>query len=147
MSKQVKGIEIQGMDELVQMLNGMDDALSASVIRNVARKPASKVVSEARKLFPYRKTGVTKRTFGILKIQDKRQRFLEVGVKGKSLAWIFMMGAHERETKSGKETGSIQGIGNILWEAAASAQDVTKELAVNLNNVLKQYVRRKARKR
>ena len=144
----VKGIEIQGMDELVKMLDGMDKELSASVIRNVARKPANRVVAAARRLFPYRKSGATKRTFGILKINNKGQRFLEVGVKGRSLAWIFMSGAKNRKhKKTGKQTGDIKPIGNILWDAASQSQEATKEIATDINKVISKYINRKRRRR
>lgn len=144
----VKNIEIQGMQQLTKMLDGMDKELSASVIRNVARKPANRVVSTARKLFPYRKTGTTKRTFGILKLANKAQRYLEIGVKGRSLAWIFMSGATNRkQKKTGRETGDIKPIGNILFDAAEQSQGITKEIAVDLNKVIAKYINRKARRR
>ena len=100
----VDKIEIVGLEPLTKALKNLPQEVEASVIRNVARKPANKIVSLARKLFPVKRTGVTKRTFGILKVKDRKQRFLEIGIKGKSLAWIFMQCAFGREKKSGAST-------------------------------------------
>jgi hypothetical protein len=143
----VKGIEIVGLEPLLKGLGSLEEELAPTIIRNVARKPANKIVSLARKLFTIKDTGVTKRTFGILKVKDRKQRFLEIGVKGRSLAWIFMLGAKDREKKSGAETGNIKPIGNVIWKAADKLEtSVTKEMAVDLNKViarsLRKYLRR-----
>lgn len=145
MSK-VKGIEIQGLEPLTKALRNLPQEVEASVIRNVARKPANKIVSLARKLFTVKVTGVTKRSFGILKVKDKKQRFLEIGVKGKSLAWIFMQGAFGRRKKSGASTGDIEPIGNVFQKAAGSLGDTSmKEMSVDISKViakgLKRYVK------
>lgn len=147
MSK-VKGIELQGLEPLLKAFKNMPDDVGPSVIRNIARKPANRIVSLARKLFTLKDTGVTKRTFGILKVKDKRQKFLEIGVKGRSLAWIFMLGAKDRKKDStGAETGDIKPIGNVIWKAADSlGGSATKEIAVDLNKILARSFRKYARR-
>lgn len=147
MSK-VKGIELVGLEPLLKALKNMPDEFTGNVIRNIARKPGNKVVSLARKLFPYKDTGVTKRTFGILKVKDLKQRFIEIGVKGQSLAWIFMSGAFGRKKKStGAETGDIKPVGNVIHKAGDQlASSIKKEMAVDLNKILirglKRYIKR-----
>jgi hypothetical protein len=146
MSK-VSKIEIQGLDELRKAFKNVPEELEASVIRAIARKPGNKIVSLARKLFKPKDTGVTKRTFGILRVKDNKQKFIEIGVKGRSLAWIFMHGAFNRKKKSGASTGDIKPIGNVIQEAAGKLESaVTKEIAVDLNKTiargLKRYMRR-----
>lgn len=146
MSK-VKGIEIVGLEPLTKAFKHLPAEFEASVVRNIARKPANRIVSLARRLFKPKDTGVTKRTFGILRVQDIRQRFLEIGVKGRSLAWIFMQGAIGRKKKSGASTGDIRPIGNVIHEAGDQlSSTITKEMAVDLNKILvrglKKYLRR-----
>ena len=143
----VKGIEIQGLNELMRAFDNVPKEVGPSVIRNVARKPANRVVAIARKLFPFKDTGTTKRSFGILKVSDKMQKFLEVGVKGRSLAWIFMSGASNRQKESGASTGDIRPIGNILFDAAEQASGVQKELQqVELSKVIAKAFKRYVRK-
>ena len=142
----VDKIEIVGLEPLTKALKNLPQEVEASVIRNVARKPANKIVSLARKLFPVKRTGVTKRTFGILKVKDRKQRFLEIGIKGKSLAWIFMQGAFGREKKSGASTGDIKPVGNVIQEAAGSEGPAAmKEMQVDISKViakgLKKYLK------
>jgi hypothetical protein len=146
MSK-VSKIEIQGLDELRKAFKNVPEELEASVIRAIARKPGNKIVSLARKLFKPKDTGVTKRTFGILRVKDNKQKFIEIGIKGRSLAWIFMQGAFNRKKKSGASTGDIKPIGNVIQEAAGKLESaVTKDIAVDLNKTiargLKRYIRR-----
>ena len=142
MSK-VKGIEIVGLEPLLKGLGSLEKELAPTIIRSVARKPSNKIVSLARKLFTPKDTGVTKRTFGILKVKDGNQRFLEIGVKGRSLAWIFMLGALGRKKKSGASTGDIKPIGNVIWKAADQVNNaVTKEMAVDLNKVIARGLRK-----
>lgn len=147
MAKRVSGIELEGLDELRRAFKNVPKELEASVIRNIARKPGNKIVSLARKLFTPKDTGVTKRTFGILRVKERTQMFIEIGIKGRSLAWIFMQGAFNRKKKSGASTGDIKPIGNVIQEAAGKLDStVSKEMAVNLNKViargLKKYLRR-----
>jgi hypothetical protein len=141
----VKHIEIKGLDELIKGLENVPKEVTPSVIRNIARKPANKVVSAARKLFPYKDTGRTKRSFGILRVVDRMQKFVEVGVKGRSLAWIFMLGASDREKASGARTGDIKPIGNILEDAAGQSTEVTAEISVDLTRVIEKAIKRYAR--
>lgn len=147
MSKKVNGIQIEGLNELMSAFENMPKELGPSVIRNISRKPANRVVSAVRKIFPYKKTGKTKRSFGILKVKDKFQKFLEIGVKGRSLAWIFMSGAYSRKTKKGKETGDINPIGNLLPKAAEMvATQASKEIVVDINKVIGKTFKRYARR-
>lgn len=139
----VAKVEILGLRELQNAFKGLPKELEASVIRNVARKPANKIVSLARKMFKLRKTGATKRTFGILKVKDLKQKFLEIGIKGRSLAWIFMQGATGRKKKSGASTGDIKPIGNVIQEAAGSLDKVaTKEMSVDLTKIIARGLRK-----
>jgi len=144
----VKGIEIVGLEPLLKGLGGMEKDLAPTIIRAVARKPSNKIVSLARKLFTPKDTGVTKRTFGILKVSDRNDRFVEIGVKGRSLAWIFMLGAWGRQKKSGASTGDIKPIGNVIEKAASQLETlVTKEIAVDLNKVIARGLRNHLRRR
>jgi hypothetical protein len=142
----VSKIEIQGLGELQKALSNLPQEIEASVVRNIAKKPGNRVVSLARRLFTPKKTGVTKRSFGILKIKDSKQMFIEIGVKGRSLAWIFLSGTHGRKKKSGARTGDIKAIGNVFQEAAGQLDtSVTKEMSVELSKViakgLKKYLK------
>ena len=148
MASKVKGIEIVGLEPLLKALGSLEGELAPTIIRNIARKPANKVVSLARKLFTIKVTGVTKRTFGILRVEDMSQRFVEVGVKGQSLAWIFMSGAFGRKKKSGAETGDIKPLGNVIFKAADNLESsITKEMAVDLNKTIAKALKRHLRRR
>lgn len=148
MSKRVSGIEIEGLTELRKAFENVPKEVEASVIRNIARKICNKIVSLARKLFTIKKTGFTKRSFGILKVKDRNQKFLEVGVKGRSLAWIFMIGAKDREKKSGAETGDIKPLGNVIQEAGGRLENSgVREMKVDLTKTIMKAFKRYARKR
>lgn len=139
----VSHVEIQGLKELEKCFRNLPQEVNASVVRNVARKPANKIVSLARKLFPFKDTGATKKSFGILKVKDQKQKYLEVGVKGRSLAWIFMLGATGRKKKSGAETGDIQPIGNVIQDAAGDVgKQGLNEMSVDLTKVIAKAVRK-----
>lgn len=139
----VSGIEIQGLSELRKAFEKMPEEVDASVIRTISRKSANKIVSMARKLFTVKKSGVTKRTFGVLPVKNRKQKYLEIGVKGRSLAWIFMLGALGRKKKSGAETGDIKPIGNVIQEAAASVGDsVTKEISVDITKAIAKAIKK-----
>lgn len=139
----VSGIELQGLDELQKAFKNMPEELNASVIQNIARKPGNKIVSYARKLFTPKATGATKRTFGILRVKDRLQKYIEVGIKGRSLAWVFMLGAPNRKRRSGSSTGSIQPIGNVIQEAAGSLESaVTKEMSIDLSKVIAKVIKK-----
>jgi hypothetical protein len=147
MASRVKGIEIEGLAELQKALSGLPKELEANVVRTIARKPGNKIITLARRLFTPYDTGITKRTFGILKVTDLKQRFIELGIKGRSLAWIFMSGAFGRVKKSnGASTGDIKPIGNVIEQAAAQmASAATKEMTVDLNKVIVKFLKRHLR--
>jgi hypothetical protein len=141
MSK-VKGIELVGLEPLQKAFAGLPKELEASVIRNIARKPGNKVVSLARKLFTRKDTGASKRSITVLPVKDREQRFIEIGIKGRSLAyiWMFFRGGDR------KGRGSIIPVGNVMEEAADKLQGlVTREMSVNINRIiargLKRYLR------
>jgi hypothetical protein len=144
MAKGVDKIEIVGMDELLKAFKHLPEEVNASVIRNVARKPANKIVSQARKLFKYKDTGATKRSFGILKVKDLKQKFLEIGIKGRSLAYIYLFGdGSDRQKKSGASTGSIDPTGNVVQEAAEKVgNSATKDMEVDLSKTIQKALRR-----
>lgn len=140
---EVSKIEIVGLKDLTKCLEHLPQEVNASGIRNVARKPANKIVSLARKLFTYKDTGVTKKSFGILKVKDQKQTFLEIGVKGRSLAWIFMLGAKNRQKKSGAGTGDIAPIGNVIQKAAGDiGKSGLSEMEVDLTKAIAKAVRK-----
>lgn len=147
MAKKVSGIEVDGIKELSAAFSHLPEEVNASVIRNIARKPANKIVSLARKKFKFKKSGMTKRSFGVLKVRDRRQKFLEVGIKGRSLAWIFMQGAYDRKKKTtGSKTGDIKPIGNVIQEAAGSLDTmIMKEMSVDLTKVIAKAIKKYAR--
>lgn len=146
MSKQggVK-IELKGMEDLQKAFRGIPGDLEPTLVRAVARKPLNKIISQARKLFTRRDTGASKRSLGILPVKDRRQKFLEGGVKGKSLAyiWMFFKGG-DRKKKTGQSTGSITPVGNVVEEAANQlGSSALKELSVDLNSILKRAFRKR----
>lgn len=148
MAKRVNGIEIVGLENLRKAFEGMPKEVEATAIRAIARKPAARIVTLARKLFKFKKSGFTKRSFAILKVQNLKQMFVEVGIKGRSLAWIFMQGAWSREKKSGASTGDITPIGNVIQEAAGSLEStVKKEMSVNISKVIAKAWRRYGNKK
>jgi hypothetical protein len=143
----VKGIEIEGLTELRKALENVPKEVEASVIRNIARKICNKIVSLARKLFTIKVTGFTKRSFGILKVRNRKQTFMEVGVKGRSLAWIFMHGAKDREKKSGAETGDIKPIGNVIQKAAGKLENASiREIKVDITKTIFKAIRKYKKK-
>jgi hypothetical protein len=137
-------IELVGMEELQKALRNLPGEMEPSLIRNVARKPGSRIISTARKLFTRKDTGASKRSLAILPVKDKSQRFIELGVKGRSLAFIWMFWKGKpREKKSGASTGEITPLGNVVEEAASQVgSSVVKELEVNLNSLMKRILRK-----
>jgi hypothetical protein len=143
MSK-VRGIEIEGLEPLLKAFKGLPPELEASVIRNIARKPGNKIVSRARKLFTRKDTGASKRSIGILPVKDRSQKFIEIGIKGRSLAyiWMFFAGGN-RPTKKKGERGSIKPVGNVMEKAADQlSTSATKEMGVNINKIIARSLRR-----
>ncbi len=144
----VKGVKIEGLEPLMRAFEGLPNEFKASVVRNIARKPAGRIVTLARRLFTPKDTGATKRTFAILPVKNLSQMFLEIGVKGRSLAWIFMKGATSRQKSSGAKTGTIEPLGMVHEQAAEQiGQRVTKEYTVDLNKIIVKYWKRHLRKR
>jgi len=147
MANKIKGIEIVGLDPLLKAFKGLPKEFSGSIVRNIARKPANRIISTARHLFPS-DSGVTKRSLGILKVKDHKQMFIELGIKGRSLAYIFMFWkGRERHKKSGASTGEISSPGNVIFRAADQIGNrVMKELTVDLTKVmargLKRYIKK-----
>jgi hypothetical protein len=145
MSK-VKGIELKGLPEVKKALSQVPEAINASATRNIVRKTANKIAAYARKLFTIKDKGATKRSLKVLKVRDKRQKFLEIGVSGRSLAWIFMLGAKDRKKKSGAETGSIQPIGNVIHKAGEDMREQALSMIASdykrvIDKVIKKYFR------
>jgi hypothetical protein len=142
----VSKVELVGLDGLLRAFRKMPEEVGASTVRNIARKPANKIVSLARKLFTVKKSGASKRSIGILKVKNLKQMYIEIGIKGRSLANIFMFwkGIERHKDSTGASTGEIDGVGNVVQEAAGQLGDMaTKEIAVditkNLAKTLKRY--------
>jgi ethanolamine utilization microcompartment shell protein EutL len=148
MARKVSGIQIEGLEELQRAFKNVPEEVNASVIRNIARKPANKVVSLARKMFTIKKSGASKRSLGILKVKNNKQKFIEIGIKGRSLAYIFMFWkGMERKKKSGASTGEIKPVGNVIQEAAGQLQSqVNKEISVDITKVIAKAIKRYAKK-
>ncbi|HYG02108.1 MAG TPA: hypothetical protein VD927_06650 [Chryseosolibacter sp.] len=148
MAKKVSGVELDGLKELRILFEKMPEEVDASVVRNIARKPANKIAAWARKKFRFKKSGKSKRSIGILKVKSLKQTFLEIGVKGRSLAYIFMFWRGiERKKKSGASTGEIEGTGNVIQEAAGELEtSATKEIAVDISKVIAKAVKRYGKK-
>jgi hypothetical protein len=139
-------IELDGQEfkDLIKMLDEIPGELGPSAVRAVARKPGNRIVAMIRKLFTRKDTGISKRSFGILPVKDKKQRFIEVGIKGKSLAyiWLFFKGG-ERKKDSGASTGRIKPFGNLFEKAAEMlGSTVMKDMQVNLNSIIKRVMRK-----
>jgi hypothetical protein len=144
----ISEIKIEGLEELQKAFKNLPQELEASVIRNIAKRPANRIVSKARELasylLPFRNS---KRAFAILPIKDNKQKFVEVGIKGRSLAYIFMFSRGvERHKGSGSSTGTIKSVGNLIQRAAGELEaDGTREMNVELSKVIakafKRYVK------
>jgi hypothetical protein len=148
MSNQVKGIQIEGLEELQKAFKGLPAELEASVIRNVARKPANRIVSLARQMFTPKDTGKTKRSIAILRVKDLKQRFIEIGIKGRSLAYIYFFGGGERyKYSTGTSTGKIKPTGNVVEKAADQlASSITKEFQVDITKVIEKGLKKYLKK-
>jgi hypothetical protein len=146
MSKGVTKIELVGLEPLLKGLKNLPVDLEPSIIRAVARKPANKILSKIRELASYLLPfSNSKRMFGILPVKDLRQKFVEIGVKGRSLAYIFMFSkGQERKKKSGSETGTIKPVGNLIQMAADEVgQSVVKEMKIDLSQAIARSLRRR----
>lgn len=145
MAKQISGIQIDGLQELQAAFKNLPEEVNASVIRNVARKPAGKVVSKAREIAGYLlPMSDTKRIFKILKVKDLKQKFIEVGISGKSFAYIFMFSKNRnRKKKSGENTGTIKPVGNIVQMAAGEVDGtVMREMNIELSKTIAKAIKR-----
>lgn len=146
MAKKVSGIEIEGLDELRILFKKMPEEVDASVVRNIARKPANKIVSLARKLFTRKDSGASKRSIGILKVKNLKQKFLEIGIKGRSLAyiWMFWKGIERHKESTGASTGELKvPLGNVVQEAAGQLQSETmREMKIDITKTLAKAVKR-----
>lgn len=99
-------IEILGLEKLKHALSrGLPSDMTPIVLRDIARKPASRASSLARQLQPIGNTGATARTIGLRKVSNPRQTFVEVGYRGRSLGHIYMSAPiimrHKRGTVKG----------------------------------------------
>jgi hypothetical protein len=136
-------VEIQGLDKLKGVFDRLPKELSASIIRNIARKASVPIIKEARHLVP-QDTGVTARSIGVLKVRHQLQPYVEVGFKGRSLGPIYLVGAQNRRKRSGASTGSVDKIPNPFHRAADSAGEQTKrEMKLDIGKVIARYFRRK----
>lgn len=134
-------IEIVGLDKLKHALSrGLPGDLTPIVLRDIARKPASRAAAVARQLQPIGDSGATARTIGLRKVFNPRQTFVEVGYRGRSLGHIYMSGPiitrHKRGTVKGfpwlfKTTGE---------KLRASGK---KELKVDISKVIGRSLRRR----
>lgn len=141
----VRGIEIQGIEELRKAFANVPKEIEASVIRNIARKPGNKIISLARHLLPAN-TGQSARSLGFLKISDPKQTFIELGIKGRSLAYIFMFWKDkERFKDSGASTGRISSPGNVIDRAARQLQNSTiREMKIDITRTIAKAFKRYA---
>jgi hypothetical protein len=144
----VSGIEIQGLKELQDAFKHLPDEVNASVIRNVARKPGNKIIARARELADYlTPLRISKRTIGIMPVKNLRQKFIEIGIKGKSWLYVFMFSkGTERQKESGASTGTINPVGNLIQQAAYEVQnEVTREMEMDLSKIIAKAFKRYAK--
>jgi hypothetical protein len=136
-------VELIGLDKLKDTFKQLPKELRPILIQNVARKVSTPIVREARHLVP-QLTGRTAKSIGVLKVKNKMQPYVEVGFKGKSLGFIYLVGAPMRKKKSGASTGSIQRIPNPFHRAADRVgAGVKREFNADIGRVIGKYLKRR----
>jgi hypothetical protein len=124
-------VEIVGLDKLKMVFGSMREEMRPYVLRDLARKPATRAASIARTLQPIGDTGATAKTIGVLRVKDNRQPYVEVDYRGRSLGHIYTSG----QTITRKNRGTIKGFPKLFTRAgdqikergkAEMERDVTK---------------------
>lgn len=98
-------VEILGLDKLKAVLSQVPRDMQPSILRDLARRPASKAASIAKGLQPIGDSGATAKTIGNRRVRNSRQPYLEVGYRGRSLGHIFV----SRDSITRKNRGTIKG--------------------------------------
>ena len=144
----IESVELVGLKELQTAFKMVPEEVNASVIRNIARKPANKIIAKARELVDYL-TPVTdgKKQIGVLRVKNVKQKFIEIGIKGKSWLYVFMFSkGQERHKDSGASTGVIKPVGNLIQEAAGQVDsEVLKEMQVDITKTIAKAIKRYAK--
>jgi hypothetical protein len=132
-------VEIQGLDKLKRALTGLPRELRAPVLREIAKKPAAKAASIARRMFPYGDTGATVKTIGVLKVKHPDQTYVSVGFRGRSLGYIYI----SAPTITRHKRGTIKGT-PWLFDRAGEAMRATgmREMKIDLSRAMARYLRR-----
>lgn len=134
-------LEIVGLDKLRHALTrGLPSDLVPSVLRDIARKPASRAASLARQLQPIGNTGATARTIGVRKVSNPRQGFVEVGYRGRSLGHIYMSSPAITRNKR----GTVKGF-PWLFKRTGESMRVSgkKELKADISKVIGRSLRKR----
>ncbi len=129
-------VEIQGLDTLKLALRSLPENLRPAVLRDIARKPASKAASVSRQLFPYGDSGKTARTIGTLKVKNSKQTFVEVGFRGRSLGYIYV----SKNVISRDKRGTIKGTPWLFKRAGTMLG--TRELKTDVSKVIGKHFRK-----
>ena len=132
-------VEIQGMEQLKRALTSLPKEMRAPILRDVARTPAAKAASIARKLFPYGDTGKTVRTIGILKVKNPMQTFLEIGFSGRTFGYIYV----SRNIISRQNRGSIKGTPWLFHRAGEMiTAEGTRQMRMDLGKVMARHFKK-----
>lgn len=132
-------IEIQGLERLKGMLNGLRAEMRPAVLREIARKPATKAAGIARNLQPIGATGATARTIGIMKVKNAKWTFVEVGYRGRSLGNIYL----SAPTITRQNRGTIKGFPWLFKRAGENLMTSGKiELKTDMSKFMGRIMRR-----
>ncbi len=132
-------IEIVGLDTFRRALNSLPSEVRPPVLRDLARKPATRAANEARRLQPIGNTGQTARTIGIQKVRNSKQPYVEVGYRGRSLGNIYTSG--ETITRHGR--GTIKGFPQLFHRAGDLVlSSALSEMKIDITKVLVRGMRK-----
>lgn len=125
-------VEIQGLEKLKQVLRAIPDDMRPSVLREIAKKPASRAASISRQMQPIGDSGATAKTIGMLRVRSQRQPYQEVGYRGRSLGHIYTSGT----TISRRGRGVIKGFPWLFRKAGDTiASSAKAEMKADLTKL------------
>lgn len=134
-------IEIVGLEKLRNTINTVvPQEMRPVMLRDIARKPATRAASIARTLQPIGDSGATARTIGILKVKNPKWTFVEVGYRGRSLGHIYT----SAQLIFRRLRGVIKGFPMIFKNAGERVKTSAKtEMKVDITKAFVQHFRRK----
>ena len=130
-----KMLQIFGTDELIELFNSLEPAISDEIVNKLFRKAARLVIDKAKinaealglKNLSGKKYTLSDSLSSSLKKSEKRIVIGTIRRKGAAFAVMFDKGTSIRKTKKGKNTGSIKRTGfftNAVRETQEEVRDV-----------------------